>query len=156
MIEAAGGLLWRRGPEGATAEIAVVHRSRYDDWALPKGKLIPGESVLAAAIREVREETGYKATALGFAGAIAYETRQGLKLVCFWNMAPQDDGGQALDESEVIEVVWLHPQQALDRLSYPLERAILTVWKRDLEFHQTMVAIRRHRLPKPENRASQY
>jgi 8-oxo-(d)GTP phosphatase len=56
-ILAAGAVLWRPG-----VEIAVVHRPRYDDWSLPKGKLEPGESIWLAASREVREETGFSCT----------------------------------------------------------------------------------------------
>nr|MBA3233929.1 NUDIX domain-containing protein [Propionibacteriales bacterium] len=59
MIKAAGGLLWRpRGSNGAL-EVAVVHRPKYDDWTLPKGKLDRGEHPLLGALREVREETGF-------------------------------------------------------------------------------------------------
>jgi 8-oxo-dGTP diphosphatase len=61
VIRAAGGVLWRSAadPAGDEIEIALVHRPRYDDWSLPKGKLSNGETELEAAIREVREETGY-------------------------------------------------------------------------------------------------
>lgn len=69
MIEAAGGLVWRFEADGTSPLVALVHRSRYDDWTLPKGKLISGETPLAAAIREVREETGYEVEVLGFAGS---------------------------------------------------------------------------------------
>ena len=55
-IAAAGGVLWREGDAGR--EVAVVHRPRYDDWSLPKGKLDDGEPHLVAALREIREETG--------------------------------------------------------------------------------------------------
>jgi 8-oxo-dGTP diphosphatase len=48
-VVAAGAVLWR--PGGGGIEVAVVHRPRYDDWSLPKGKLDPGESAPAAAVR---------------------------------------------------------------------------------------------------------
>src|SRR5262249_35139313 len=83
-IRAAGGLLWRDSSAGP--EIVVVHRRRYDDWTLPKGKLEEGESWRDAALREVKEETGYDAKILGFAGAIAYTTDKGPKVVRFWHM----------------------------------------------------------------------
>src|SRR5438067_5755498 len=108
IIEAAGGLLWRG--TGASVEIALVHRHRYDDWTLPKGKPNPGESPLETALREVREETGYSARVLGFLGAIAYETPKGPKRVRFWNMTPKTDLRQAIDTSEVAETVWLPPE----------------------------------------------
>ena len=55
LIEAAGGVVVRDG------QVALVHRPRYDDWTLPKGKLDPGESFEEAALREVEEETGLRA-----------------------------------------------------------------------------------------------
>ncbi|HEY0402833.1 MAG TPA: NUDIX domain-containing protein, partial [Blastococcus sp.] len=48
-MPAAGGLVWRPGADGGAREVAVVHRSKYDDWSLPKGKLEPGEHPLTAA-----------------------------------------------------------------------------------------------------------
>src|ERR1700743_1070215 len=103
MIEAAGGLLWRE--TAGTTEIAVVHRKRYgEDWTLPKGKLKSGESSLEAALREVHEETGYRATIISFAGAISYETSHGAKRVLFWNMSAEGQPAQSLDSSEVIDV----------------------------------------------------
>jgi len=128
MIEAAGGLLWKKGP-GTSTQIALVHRHRYGDWTLPKGKLQAGESPLQAALREVREETGYQATVLGFAGAIAYETSSGLKMVRFWNMIPEMEAKQPIDKSEVTETVWLEPEEACLKMTYPLERAIVEVYR---------------------------
>ncbi|MDP9466861.1 MAG: NUDIX domain-containing protein, partial [Actinomycetota bacterium] len=56
-MKAAGGVLWRE-VDGQVL-VAVVHRPRYDDWSLPKGKLDPGELEVVAAVREVQEETGF-------------------------------------------------------------------------------------------------
>ena len=53
-IRAAGAVLWRPGPSGT--EILLVHRPRYDDWSLPKGKQEPGEHIVVTAVREVQEE----------------------------------------------------------------------------------------------------
>ena len=57
-VKASGGVVWRRGDDGL--EIVVVHRPRYDDWSLPKGKLDKGESWEEAALREVEEEIGLR------------------------------------------------------------------------------------------------
>jgi 8-oxo-dGTP pyrophosphatase MutT (NUDIX family) len=61
-IKAAGGVVWRLASDadGARVEVAIIHRPRYDDWSIPKGKLAPGESQLEGGIREVMEETGYR------------------------------------------------------------------------------------------------
>jgi len=130
-IRAAGGLLWRRTPEAL--RIVVVNRSRYGgDWSLPKGKLKPGESWLEAALREVKEETGHDVRTLSFAGAIAYATEKGPKIVRFWNMAVSGVGRSNVDVSEVAKVTWLLPSEAMERLSYPLERAMVEAWEPEI------------------------
>ena len=127
LIGAAGGLLWQDRPNGL--RIALVHRSRYDDWTLPKGKLKPGESWLEAALREVREETGRDVRVLEFAGAIAYTTDNGPKIVRFWNMTVCGEAQSDVDATEVETVVWLSPTEAVERLSYPLEKAMVEAWE---------------------------
>jgi 8-oxo-dGTP diphosphatase len=122
--------LWRRASSGY--EIAVIHRNRYDDWTLPKGKLKKDESWQAAALREVREETGYDATILGFAGAIAYLANDKPKVVRFWHMMAVGEPASELDD-EVAEVAWLSVAAASDRLQYPLERVLLDVWQEPTE-----------------------
>jgi 8-oxo-dGTP pyrophosphatase MutT (NUDIX family) len=130
-IKAAGGLLWRRTPEAL--KIVVVNRSRYGgDWSLPKGKLKPGESWLEAALREVKEETGHDVRTLSFAGAIAYLTEKGPKIVRFWNMAVSGVGRSNVDVSEVAKVTWLLPSEAMERLSYTLERAMVEAWESEI------------------------
>jgi ADP-ribose pyrophosphatase YjhB (NUDIX family) len=126
LIQAAGGLLWDDSRQ--LRLIAVVHRIRYDDCTLPKGKLNEGESWEKAALREVEEETGYRGKVVGFAGAIGYQTDKGDKLVRFWNMEPMGMNQTAIDQTEVKEVVWLSPAQACEKLSYPLERALVESW----------------------------
>ena len=58
-VLAAGAVLWRPNGDSAAPEVAVIHRPRYDDWSLPKGKVDPGETEPVTAVREVHEETGY-------------------------------------------------------------------------------------------------
>jgi ADP-ribose pyrophosphatase YjhB (NUDIX family) len=130
-IRDAGGLLWRHVSSGY--ELAIVHRQRYDDWTLPKGHLQEGETWVEAALREVKEETGYEAEILGFAGAISYNTDEGPKVVRFWHMTPTGAASSQLD-SEVDEVVWLSIEAARKRVQYPLERALLGVWQGPGEF----------------------
>lgn len=126
MIRAAGGLLWDNTAE--PRRIAVIRRFRYDDWTLPKGKLNESESWEQAALREVEEETGYRATLNGFAGVLSYQTSKGDKVVRFWHMIPVSMETSEIDRSEVTEVVWLSPAKACQNLTYPIERALLEAW----------------------------
>src|SRR5882724_2155359 len=84
LIRAAGGVLWR--PATAGAQVALVHRPRYDDWSLPKGKLDPGEHYLEAAVREVYEETAVRGSAGRRLPEIRYESLAGPKVVRYWVM----------------------------------------------------------------------
>ena len=125
LIRAAGGLLWRQ--VDGEWQVVLIHRCRYDDWSLPKGKLEEGEDWQTAAVREVAEETGYPAALQGFAGATAYNTDRGPKVVRFWHMLPVGEPAQFM-EDEVSEVVWLERAAALAKLQYPGEQAILDAW----------------------------
>jgi 8-oxo-dGTP pyrophosphatase MutT (NUDIX family) len=85
LVRAAGGVVWRRMPEGV--EVVLVHRPKYDDWALPKGKLEPGETDEEAALREVREETGLSCRLGTELPSTTYTDAQGRpKLVRYWSM----------------------------------------------------------------------
>jgi len=112
VVQAAGGVLWR--PAGAGIEVAVVHRPRYDDWSLPKGKLATGEHALAAAVREVREETGYAATVgrtLGRSDYLVLEAGTAVpKMVRWWAM--RAGTGTFVAGDEVDELRWLPPAAA--------------------------------------------
>ena len=118
LIMAAGGILERDG------EILLVQRPRYRDWSLPKGKLDRGETPLQAALREVREETGYRAKALGFAGAFGYEVKSAPKVVLYWMMKPLKQG-PILDPHEVSELRWVTLRTALRMMTYDLERDLV-------------------------------
>jgi 8-oxo-dGTP diphosphatase len=121
-IYAAGGVLQRTS--GSSPEIVVVHRPRYDDWSLPKGKLKTGESWEAAALREVSEETGSRATITSFAGPVVYPVNGRLKIVLFWNM--QVEGETHFRPSrEVDRFELLSPEAAYARLTYAVERQLL-------------------------------
>jgi 8-oxo-(d)GTP phosphatase len=121
-IDAAGGVLWRM-VEGQP-RLAVVHRPRYDDWSLPKGKRDPEENFTSAALREVKEETGCSAR-LGFqAGIIRYRVSDYSKEVRFWHMYCEDNC--IFEPSpEVDHLLWLSVEDALHKLDYPGERALL-------------------------------
>jgi 8-oxo-dGTP diphosphatase len=87
VVYAAGAVLWRPGDgdEGDHhIEIAVIHRPRYDDWSLPKGKVDPGETAPVAAVREVHEETGQHAVLGRRLDLVSYPIDQGVKKVFYW------------------------------------------------------------------------
>jgi 8-oxo-dGTP diphosphatase len=117
-VLAAGGVIRRDG------RVAVVHRPKYDDWTLPKGKLDSGEGFEEAALREVREETGFDCELGEELASISYHDRRGrLKLVRYWAMTPV--GGEFEANREVDELRWLEPREARELLSYPRDRAFL-------------------------------
>ena len=127
-VKAAGGVVWRRGPGGV--EVAVVHRPRYDDWSLPKGKLDPGESFEDAARREVEEETAIVARLGAELEPVRYRDDKGReKLVRYWLMEVEAEGRFSAND-EVDEIRWLSPDAAAEALTYPrdaeLVRAALT------------------------------
>jgi 8-oxo-dGTP diphosphatase len=111
-VRAAGGVVRRDG------RIAVVHRPRYDDWSLPKGKLHPGETWEEAALREVREETGLECELRHELSSTSYHDRKGRsKLVRYWLMDVV--GGEFAPNDEVDELRWLTPAEAASLLTYP-------------------------------------
>jgi len=122
MIEAAGGVVLRG--DDSDLEVLVVHRLRYDDWSLPKGKLDPGEGWEEAALREVREETGLRCTLGRELAPVAYTDRKGRsKVVRYWLMEPH--GGSFEPNDEVDELRWLPLAEAAGLLSYPHDRELV-------------------------------
>ena len=123
-VKAAGGVVWRRRP-GDGIEVALVHRPRYDDWSLPKGKLDRGESFQDAAVREVEEEIGVRCALGDELSPIGYTDHKGRsKVVRYWLMEAIDDHVFEAND-EVDEVRWLKGRKALGRLSYPRDRDVL-------------------------------
>jgi len=123
-VEAAGGVVVRDGESGP--EVAVVHRPRYDDWSLPKGKLDPGETFEAAALREVEEETGLRCELGPELAPTSYRDERGrTKLVRYWLMSPGPAGGGFEPGEEVDELAWLPLTGAAERLDYEHDRRLL-------------------------------
>ena len=119
-VRAAGGLV-----TDDQGRIAVVHRPRYDDWSLPKGKLEPGESWEDAAVREVREETGLRAELGDELPSDEYTDNKGRpKKVRWWRMRPVEDLGFTPDD-EVDELRWVTPEEAAELLSYDHDKALV-------------------------------
>jgi len=125
-VRAAGGVVWRPGAAGGI-EIVLVHRQRYDDWSLPKGKLDDGETWLAAAVREVEEETGLLVDVGALLGDVVYEVHRhgapATKVVRYW--ALRATGGTFTPNDEVDELRWLPPAASAPLLSYDLDREVV-------------------------------
>ncbi len=126
VVRAAGGVLWRE--TAGRVEVAVVHRPRYDDWSLPKGKLDRGELALAGAVREVAEETGFTGTAGPGLGTTRYRVldrgRDVAKTVRWWSLRAAE-GGAFVPSDEVDELAWLTVPAAVRRLTAGREDGVL-------------------------------
>ncbi|RLK55450.1 NUDIX hydrolase [Actinokineospora cianjurensis] len=126
-VRAAGAVLWRpsAAPAGAgeSIEVAVVHRQRYDDWSLPKGKLDRRETVHAAAVREVAEETGFAAALGRHLARVEYSVPDGHKTVEYF--AARAVRGEFEPNEEVDRLRWLPVEQAAPLLTYPHDRVVL-------------------------------
>jgi 8-oxo-dGTP pyrophosphatase MutT (NUDIX family) len=122
-VRAAGGVVWRPDPGGR--QTCLVHRSRYDDWSLPKGKLTPGEHPIAGALREVHEETGVRAVPQVRLPTVRYSHRAGAaKEVEYWLMR----AGAAevfTPNAEVDELRWVPLAEASELVSYEHDARLL-------------------------------
>ena len=119
-VLAAGGLLVRDD-----GRVAVVHRPRYDDWSLPKGKLDPGESFEDGARREVWEETGVRGRIREELQPVEYVDRKGRdKLVRWYRMDVDGEPDEFVPNDEIDELRWLTPAEAAALLTYPRDKEL--------------------------------
>ena len=112
-VVAAGGVVWRRDESGIV-EIALVHRPKFDDWSLPKGKVELGESVIACSYREIMEETGFEVAFGRFLGKASYEFsnagHRGIKTVHYW-AAEFIEAKGAPNPQEIDQIRWVNPRK---------------------------------------------
>ncbi|BBX66161.1 putative 8-oxo-dGTP diphosphatase 1 [Mycobacterium saskatchewanense] len=141
IVYAAGAVLWRPTVSANPGlEIAVIHRPRYDDWSLPKGKVDPGETAPVAAVREVLEETGHQATLGRRLDMVSYPIDQGVKKVYYW--AARSNGGEFHPGKEVDELIWLPADEAMRRLDYPQDRKMLGHFAKHPADTKTVLVVR--------------
>ncbi|WP_433565466.1 NUDIX hydrolase [Nocardia sp. CA-151230] len=140
-ILAAGAVLWRPAADGAL-EIALVHRPKYDDWSLPKGKLDPGETPVVTALREVAEETGLNSRLGRYLGHVTYPVtgHRKLKRVDYWAARVLD--GEFESNLEVDALDWRRLDTVMDALSYPMDRSIVRNFLRQPAETATLLLVR--------------
>lgn len=113
----AGGAVVTREDPVSGIEVLIIHRTRYNDWTLPKGKLDAGESLPACAVREVAEETGVTIRLGVPLDTVRYDTAKGVKQVEYWGGTVLKTAPRPPDD-EVDVVSWLPVRAALNRLTY--------------------------------------
>ncbi|MGA7147336.1 MAG: NUDIX hydrolase [Microbacterium sp.] len=126
-VYAAGGVVWRIIED--KLRVLVIHRTRYRDLTLPKGKVDPGEMLAETAAREIFEETGIR-VALGVpVGVSRYRLpSKREKIVHYWAAEATEDAIRAsafVPNKEIAALEWVTPKKALARLSYPVDVEIL-------------------------------
>ena len=124
----AGGIVFKKTQSGI--RVVLISREGGTVWCLPKGHIHSGETTEKAALREVREETGLTARILGRLGEGSYwfvpegEKRKVFKKVVFFLMRSLSGSTQDHD-FEVDEARWFPIGEALQKISYPSERALV-------------------------------
>lgn len=140
VVPAAGAVLWRPDEVSGTPLVALIHRPRYDDWSLPKGKLDPGEIEPVAAVREILEETGHSAHLGRRLGRVVYPIPSGTKAVQYW--VARSGGGEFVPNAEADELCWLSVKEAGKRLSYSMDRKMLGRFVKKPADTQTVLIVR--------------
>ena len=132
--------MWQPDPTSGEVRVAVVHRPRYDDWSLPKGKLDPGETEPVAAVREIVEETGQRAHLGRRLGLVSYPIPGAIKVVHYW--VARGHGGEFIPGDEVDQLLWLPIAEASKRLTYRADRKMVTRFAKMPAETQTILIVR--------------
>ena len=141
MIRAAGALLWRETQE-RSIEIALIHRPRYDDWTLPKGKIEEGETALQCAFRELVEETGIKASFTRQLGSIDYVENGEAKRVIFWAAHCALNASSFIANEEVDQLRWLTFEEAIELSTYQSDREMIANFQSQEQRTDTLIILR--------------
>jgi 8-oxo-(d)GTP phosphatase len=124
LVKAAGGVAWRPGPDGEP-EVLLVHRKKYDDWSLPKGKTEPGELLPVTAVREVLEEGGARIALGRRLVSVRYNVSGRPKRVHYWAARALSVDERAVPNAEIDEVAWLPANSAIEKVNYSHDHAVL-------------------------------
>jgi 8-oxo-dGTP diphosphatase len=141
MIKAAGAVVWREETP-FELEILLVHRPNYDDWSFPKGKIEAGESSVAAASREVKEETGVTAIFGQYLGSSSYKIDDGKKKVKYWMAMGLPGSSTFLPNDEVDKIEWVSIKEARHFLTYDEDREILDEFINRERYTSTLILLR--------------
>jgi 8-oxo-(d)GTP phosphatase len=125
LISAAGAVAWRPAPDGSEPEVLLVHRKKYDDWSLPKGKQEHGEPLPLTAVREVFEESGAHLVLGRRLTSVRYKVSGRPKRVHYWAARVAGSDRTAVPNAEVDQVEWLPVARARERVSYPRDHTVL-------------------------------
>jgi 8-oxo-dGTP pyrophosphatase MutT (NUDIX family)/phosphohistidine phosphatase SixA len=130
-IKAAGAVAWRPraaggdGGDGVDPEILLVHRAKYDDWSLPKGKVEPGEYFPVTAVREVLEEGGARLALGRRLRPVRYKVNGRAKVVAYWAARVTGLDDDAVPNGEVDDIAWLTVAQAREKVTYAHDIGVL-------------------------------
>jgi 8-oxo-(d)GTP phosphatase len=142
IVLAAGGVLWRGDP--LTPEVALVHRPRYDDWSVPKGKAKSGEHLLVTALREMSEETGHSVRIGQRLTTVRYGVTSGgrpaTKVVTYWSM--RCAGGMFQANREVDRIEWLTVAAARRHVTSASDRVVLDAFLRARRDTEALLLVR--------------
>ncbi len=139
---AAGGVIWRKNSMNEI-EVVLIHRQRYDDWSLPKGKIELGETLMTCAYREIVEETGLNIKLGPYIGEVEYFVPDGLKRVSYWAASLAGDQKPFTANEEVDSMGWFTREEAADKATRDSDREILAKFE-DIPYDTTALIMLRH------------
>jgi 8-oxo-(d)GTP phosphatase len=141
MIRAAGAIIWRENSP-FDLEVLVIHRPQYDDWTFPKGKVDDGESSIAAAYREVKEETGVDAVFGQYLGTTSYKVEENKKKVKYWMARAKSETTPFVPNSEVDKIEWVDTKTARHFLTHDEDRDLLDDFMSRERYASTLILLR--------------